>query len=321
MEGGQARGISVELQANGRSQSDDEIDLLEVFAALWGGKYLIACFAAIFLALASLFLWNAERKYTVSYTFTPVSSEGSSPSLAGLGGLASLAGVSLPSSDGGDVATYKALLRSEEVAASLMENNRLISLIFASEWDDARSVFEAPPQSGIGRVVGSVKYLLTGQTPAEYAQPNAPRLAEWLVEEIQVSEDRDTGFLTLSLELADPELARTVLQEITEATDAIIKERFIGSAEGTVEFYQRKLSSARSREHREALAQLIAQEEQKLMLASKGDYFVMEPLTHPTVSLNPTSPRSAMVLALAIVLGLFAGGATVLIRKAFKDAR
>ena len=311
----------MELDASGRSDSDDEIDLLEVFATLWGGKYLIACLMALFLALASLFLWNAERKYTVSYTFTPVSSEGSSPSLAGLGGLASLAGVSLPSSDGGDVATYKALLRSEEVAAALLENDRLISLIFAREWNPAGSYFEAPPQSEIGRVVGSVKYLLTGQATAEYAPPNAPRLADWLVKEIQVSEDRDTGFLTLSLELADPELARAVLQEITQVTDAIIKDRFIGSAEGTVEFYQRKLSSARSREHREALAQLIAQEEQKLMLASKGDYFVMEPLTHPTVSLHPTSPRSTIVLALAIVLGLFAGAAIALIRKALKDAR
>jgi uncharacterized protein involved in exopolysaccharide biosynthesis len=311
----------VKLEANGTSHSDDEIDLLEVFATLWGGKYLIVCFAAMFIALASLFLWNAERKYTVSYTFTPVSSEGSRPSLAGLGGLASLAGVSLPSSDGGDVAAYKALLRSEEVASSLLVNDRLISLIFANEWNSAGSFFEAPPQSGTGRVVQSVKYLLTGEAAAEYAPPNAPRLAKWLNTKIQVSEDRDTGFLTLSAETADPELARNVLQEITDATDAMIKDRFIESAEGTVEFYQSKLSSARAREHREALAQLIAQEEQKLMLASKGDYFVMEPLTPPTVSLEPTSPKSTLTLALAIVLGLFAGAAISLIKKAFKNAR
>ncbi len=311
----------MKLEANGTSHSDDEIDLLEVFATLWGGKYLIACFAAIFLSLASVFLWNAERKYTVSYTLTSVSSEGSSPSLAGLGGLASLAGVSLPSSDGGDVAEYKALLRSEEVASALMKNDRLISLIFTSEWNPAGSFFEAPPHSDIGRVVQSVKYLLTGEAAPEYTPPNAPRLAKWLVEVIQVSEDRDTGFLTLSAETADPELAKYVMQEITDATDAIIKDRFIESAAGTVEFYQSKLSSARAREHREALAQLIAQEEQKLMLASKGDYFVMEPLTYPTVSLEPTSPKSPLVLALAIVLGLFAGAAISLIKKAFKNAR
>jgi len=43
---------------------------------------------------------------------------------------------------------------------------------------------------------------------------------------------------------------------------------------------------------------------------------VAEPLTTPSVSLHPTSPKSSLVLALAVVLGGFLGAALVLIRKA-----
>jgi uncharacterized protein involved in exopolysaccharide biosynthesis len=52
------------------------------------------------------------------------------------------------------------------------------------------------------------------------------------------------------------------------------------------------------------------------MLASKGSYFVAEPLTTPSVSLYPTSPKSSLILALSVVLGGFFGAALVLIRKA-----
>ena len=46
------------------------------------------------------------------------------------------------------------------------------------------------------------------------------------------------------------------------------------------------------------------------------DYFVAEPLTTPSVSLYPTSPKSSLILALSVVLGGFFGAALVLIRKA-----
>jgi len=54
------------------------------------------------------------------------------------------------------------------------------------------------------------------------------------------------------------------------------------------------------------------------MLASKGSYFVAEPVTEPYVSINPTSPKASLVLALSVVLGSFFGAALILIRKALK---
>ena len=102
----------------------------------------------------------------------------------------------------------------------------------------------------------------------------------------------------------------------TEATDELMKERYIANAEQTLQFYQSKILTSRSREHREALAKLISAEDQKLMLASEGRHFVAEPLTCARISIDPTSPKSVLVLALALVLGGFAGAALVLIRSA-----
>ena len=66
--------------------ADDEIDLRELFAVLWRGKWLILSIPCVSLALASLYLNGAVRKHTVSMTFKPVIEESSGPNLAGLGG-------------------------------------------------------------------------------------------------------------------------------------------------------------------------------------------------------------------------------------------
>ena len=311
--------MSDQSQTQRSSSDDDEIDLRELFGALWRGKFLIMLSVVAAIALAALYLRSAERKYTVRYVFAPVASESAGPNLGGLGGLATLAGVSLPSSSSGDFLTFKFLLKSEEVAAQILEDEMLARAIFASEWDTNSRTYRKPPDGQYTPYIRTAKKLLTGQDARDYTPPNAARLSAWLSKAFNSSEDRDTGFLTLSAETPKPDLMIRVMAKATEQTDRLLKERYIASAEQTMGFYQQQLAKARAREHREALAKLIAQEDQKLMLASKGTYFVAEPLTEPSVSLNPTSPKASLVLALSVVLGGFFGAALVLIRKALRS--
>ena len=61
------------------SNSNDEIDLRDLFVSLWHGKYLIVFCILIFIAFASLYLRAAERKYSVNYVFKSVASENAGP--------------------------------------------------------------------------------------------------------------------------------------------------------------------------------------------------------------------------------------------------
>ena len=79
-------------------------------------------------------------------------------------------------------------------------------------------------------------------------------------------------------------------------------------------FYKEKLRTSRSREHREALAELISTEEQKLMFASRNEHFTAEPYINPTISLDPTSPNPIRILFLALFLGLLSGCGIILVR-------
>jgi hypothetical protein len=301
--------------------ADDEIDLRELFAELWRGKWLILSISCVSLALASLYLNGAVRKHTVSMTFKPVIEESSGPNLAGLGGLASLAGVSLPQSGSGDFATYRTLLGSQEVAERVIATTELLPAIFKNEWDAQNAQFREPSRGVLRQSLSGLKSVLTGDEKGDYIAPNPQRLSIFVEDTFALTLDKETGFLTVSAESDDPELIVALIIAATEATDELMKERYIINAEQTLQFYQSKILISRSREHREALAKLISAEDQKLMLTSEGRHFVAEPLTRATISMAPTSPKSVLVLALALMLGGCVGAAFVLIRSAVRNTK
>ena len=310
------------MMEHGRVENDDEIDLKELFLTLWQGKYLICLISFVAVVLASVYLHSAERKYSVEFVLKPVIEvSGGGPNLSGFSGLASLAGVSLPTSNSSDFVTYQKLIFSEEVADRVSSNTELLISLFGAEWNSTDKIFEAPPVGLVGVLKQVVKSTLTGVTKGEYIEPNPKRLSMLMDAKLNISTDSKTGFVSISTQTSSPDLMVSLITSAAQETDNLLKERFFATAEETLEFYQQKLLTSRSPEHRQALAILISAEDQKLMLASKGRNFVAEPLTMPSISLYPTSPKSSLVLALGFVLGIFMGAAIVLLRHAMRTPK
>jgi capsular polysaccharide biosynthesis protein len=300
---------------------NDEIDLRELFLALWRGKYIVFLVTILAIICASFYLRGSERTYSVQVVLKPVVAEASGPNLSGFSGLASFAGISLPSGSGSDFTTYQKLIFSEEVAEKVFTNRELVLKIFEGEWSSDTGSFVAPVSGRLGDMKQLVKSVLTGAEKGKYIPPNPKRLSMLMAGKFNISVDNSTGFLSITAETSSPDMIIELISNATQETDDLLKERFFVSAEDTLEFYYQKLLTSRSPEHREALAKLISAQDQKLMLASKSSNFVAEPLTMPSVSLYPTSPKPKVVLLLGFVLGIFLGAAIVLIRHAIAKPR
>jgi LPS O-antigen subunit length determinant protein (WzzB/FepE family) len=297
---------------------NDEIDLKDLFLTLWHGKIYIVLFSIVSIFFASFYLQSAERKYTIEYNLKPVGETKNSPPFSGLGGFASLAGIQLPTSSNNDFNIFKELITSAEVSEIIFDNKKIIKDIFSSEWNDSVNNYLKPQKSKAQTLKSNVKKLLTGNKEVNYVPPNPRRLANFINDNVQINEEKETGFLKFRSETSEPELILSLIIEATKASDKIMRQRYINFSKEPLTFYKDKLRIARSREHREALAELISKEEQKLMFASKGKYFIAEPYINPTISLYPTAPKPKLILALSLVLGLFLGAALVLIRHAIK---
>ena len=300
------------------SQSDNEINFLELFATLWRGKIYIFLFILISILFATVYLHKVERKYTVQYKLLPVTESKKGNSFDNLGGLASLAGVQLSSPGSNDFKIFQELLNSVEVSEILMADEELIKNIFSAEWNASQNNYNAVPKSKSQNIKSSIKKLLTGYADSTYIPPNSKRLKRFFSYNTKIAEDSNTGFLSISSETARPKLILSLIIAATEASDEIMRQRYIEFSTEPLAFYKNKLRTARSREHRQALAQLIGGEEQKLMLASRGKYFIAKPLINPTITMLPTSPKISLVLVLSLVLGLSSGIVLVLVRNAYK---
>lgn len=304
-----------------RTHNNDEIALKEFLLSLWYGKIYIVFFTFLSVFFASMHLQDAERKYLVEYKLKPVGENQPKNAFSNLGDFASIAGVQLPSNSSDNFMIFKELLTSVEVSKIIFENKALIKKIFSSEWNPSLNSFSYPPKSKTMTHITNFKRLLSGNKDVKYTPPNALRLSDYISKKIIISEDKKTGFLTIRSETSKPDMLLSLIVEICEVSDKIMRQRYITFSKEPLAFYKEKLRTSRSREHREALAELIGKEEQKLMFASVGKHFTAEPYIDPKISLYPTSPKPKQLLLLSLISGLFIGCGFILLRNLLQNAK
>lgn len=300
---------------------ETEIDLSEILSVIWEKKYLILFISLIGFSYASYYLNKAVRLYEVSIVLKPVNDhDGGKSSIGGLGGLASLAGISLSSGGSSDFITYTALLTSETAARSLFNEPLLVQNIFSQEWDPLSNDFIEPVSKKItSKYKRKLKKLLTGEIRMEYIKPDAKRISDHLASILDIATDVHTGFLIVKIKSAKPRLDAKLLLALTKHTDQIMKDKFLQMGNDAIDFYKLKIGKARSSEHREALARMITNEEKKLMLATRGGPFVAERLMGPSISARPIYPKNGLVLAMGLIIGTIVGIILVMIMAAIRS--
>ena len=118
---------------------DDEIDLKELFLVLWRSKWLISSLTTLAAATSVIYALSLPNIYTASALLAPAESSGGG--LSGLmkqyGGLASLAGVSLPSGEDGSRAQLGIqLMKSRAFISDFVERREILPELMAVEsWD------------------------------------------------------------------------------------------------------------------------------------------------------------------------------------------
>lgn len=284
---------------------DDEIDLKKLLNVIWQGKYFVIILSMISFAISSIYLRTLKPEYEVSLLLAPVQEEQTSPNFGNLGGLASLAGISLPTSNASDFSKFQIMLQTQEIATLVFRDKNLIRELFAAEWDINDKMFKEPKQNKIPSMKKYIEEVLTAQPPKKYIKPNPAKLTGLIRNSINISLDNKTKYLSLTAENSNPKLFSQLMVSMIKNTDELFKRKFVKQANDAVDFYQIKISKTRSQEHREILATLIAKEERKLLLATRDGPFVAEILTGPNISLNPTSPKTSLILALGILFGGF----------------
>lgn len=286
---------------------DDEIDLRALAALLWRHKFLIGFITVLCFLIAVLYLHFAEPVYRATLQVTAPQGQQSSSPGGGLGALAELAGAGglLGGADATSFELYLAGLTSLEAANRLATNEPLMRRVFASEWSEQTQSW-VEPDSTLREFIQAIKPWL-GMKNYPWSPPGGQRLQEFLEKNSAIGRDKKSPIVTITFEDPDPELAHAILTLLHREMDTLLRARNIRRSTDHIEYLTGKLATVTVIDYRQALIQALAKQEQNLMASRSDQPFAAEPFGDVFVSRRPVKPQNALVLALGVISGLFAG--------------
>lgn len=184
-----------------------------------------------------------------------------------------------------------ALLRSKAISRRFIENEGLLPIFFADQWDPENQTWR---ESDTGR------------------QPTLSDALRLFEHEIRfISRNDATRFIRVNIEWSDPALAADWANRLVDMTDSLIRKRDIDEARQSIRFLEELVRDAQLESVKQLLYSLIESHTKMIMVANVKDAYVftvVDPAVTPQVNDTINMPVS-FKLSLALI---FATGCSIL---------
>ena len=293
---------------------DDEIDLRELFMVLWSGKWLISAVTGLAAAISVVVALSLPNIYTASALLAPAESSGGG--LSGLmkqyGGLASLAGVSLPGGEEGSRAQLgMQLMKSRAFIGDFVERRDILPELMAVEsWD-----------AGSGKIIFDPDdyETATGTWVRDVDLPKQPKPSlleahEEFMDILGVSEDKQTGYVTVSVDHHSPVIAAQWVNWLIEDVNAAVKAQDVTEAQKSIEYLKQQVANTSLADLQAMFFELIQSQTETVMLAEVRPEYVFKTIDPAVVPEEKSKPSRALICVLGTLLGGMLGVVIVLIR-------
>jgi uncharacterized protein involved in exopolysaccharide biosynthesis len=283
----------------------EEMSAREQLALVWKSKVLIGIVTFVFGAAAVAVAFILPKQYEASVVLSPVSNNMSSGGLGGnlgsmasqFGGLAALAGISVT----GDSAKSESLavLQSEYLTESFIQQNNLLPVLYAKLWDPVRKVW-------------------TTQDPLK--TPTLWKANKKFDETVRkIIPNAKTGIVSMTITWRNPKQAADWANGMVQMTNEYLRDKAIHEADRNIAYLNEEAAKSNVVEVRQAIYQLMKTEINRAMIArgSKEYAFrVIDPATPPELA---SSPRKALWVLGGLVAGFMLALFYVLTRASLRQ--
>ncbi|WP_417566246.1 Wzz/FepE/Etk N-terminal domain-containing protein [Marinobacter sp.] len=299
--------------------ADDEIDLRQLFATLWAGKWLIIAVTFLFAAGGAAYALSKPNIYQSSVLLAPANEEGGMGGISGqLGGLASLAGINIGSGGSNQTVIAKEVLRSRAFLADFIDRHNLAVPLMAvdgwnikqSDWQYNREVYNPETGQWLPNEDGK------SQQPTDWDLVKA-----FKENHLSVSENKENGMVTFSVKSLSPPAAQQWAQWLVEDINEHMRRQDVAEAEARINYLESKLTDTNIAGMQQVFYQLIESETRTVMLANAQQEYVFKTIDPAVVPQEKSEPKRAMIAILAIMLGGMLGVFVVFFRSFLKGGR
>ena len=282
---------------------DDEINLRELFTVLWVGKIKIIAITAMFAIMSVFYALSVPNQYKASVSLVPAQQQsgGISGALAQLGGIASLAGVSLGSGDSSESQIAQRIMQSWSFIDDFIKSNNLEIDIFAAEgWDRASGKLNIDEDLYNS---GTTQWLVKNEETNKVGMPSSWRLFETFTEILSVSEDKKTGLVSMSIEYYSPQIAKQWLDMYISAINKHMQERQMAKVTRNIEYLEAQIAKTTIAEMQEVFYTIIEEQLKSKMLAEANPDYAFVAVSPSMVPEQKSQPKRALICILGTLLG------------------
>ena len=281
---------------------DDEIDLRELFSVLWAGEKLIVGITAIFALVAVFYALSIPNQYRATAIVSPAQDSGGglSGALGQLGGLASLAGVSIGGGESSEAQVAQEIMRSRGFIEEFISENKLAVEVFAAEgWNMSGNQLEIDPD-----IYDVDSSLWVRDIPAGKALvPSGWELYEKFSEMFSVSEDKKTGMISISVEYFSPELAKNWVDKLIVGINQHMQSRKLEKVNINIQYLEAQIEKTSIAEMREVFYTIIEEQIKSKMLAEASPEYAFVTVSPAMVPEEKSQPKRALICILGTLLG------------------
>jgi uncharacterized protein involved in exopolysaccharide biosynthesis len=297
---------------------DDEIDLRELFATLWAGKWLIILITVIFAAGGVAYALYKPDIYQSSVLLAPTYGGGASGLGGQLGGLASLAGVNIGQDNSSNTAIAKEVLQSRAFLASFINRHELAVPMLGTvgwsirenRWIYDREVYN-PDTEEWGR-----------DDDGESLKPTDWDLVKKFKEaHLSVSQNDENGMVTIAIKSQSPVVAQQWAQWLVRDINEHMRNQDIEEAEASIGYLEGKLNETNIAGMQQVFYQLIESETRTVMLANAQKEYVFKTVDPAVVPQEKSEPKRALIAVVATMLGGMLSIFIVFIRAFVKNGK
>ena len=285
------------------NQYDDEIDLRELFAVLWAGKIKIIVITAVFAVASVIYALSVPNQYKATALLAPAQSDGGglSGALGQLGGLASLAGVSLGGGESGEAQIAQEIMKSWSYIEGFIADNNIAVEVYAAEgWSKGSNELQFDDDLyDTETKIWSVENDTTG----EVGPPSSWKLFESFSERLTVSEDKKSGLVSVSIEYYSPQIAKQWVDLYVQSVNRFMQQRQVDKVTRNINYLQEQIEKTSIAEMQEVFYTIIEEQTKNKMLAEASPDYVFVAVGPSMVPEQKSQPKRALICILGTLLG------------------
>tara|TARA_B100002019_G_scaffold291028_1_gene310100 strand:- start:4616 stop:5548 length:933 start_codon:yes stop_codon:yes gene_type:complete len=269
------------------SIEQDDTDLLELFRTILYAWKSIFGITIICTGMAVTYALYAPEVFKAETLLAPATDEksGASSALSQFGGLAAMAGISIPSDS--NVEQVVATLQSRKFLRQYIDSKSLLPVFFEEIWDAENQAWLV-------------------ETREE--EPTQQKAVDLFKDEIlSVDEDKKSGLINLSISWKDPRVAAEWANDLVKQLNEQLRSKAIADSRIRVGYLEQELAKTTLQDLRAVLYNLLESEKQKAMLANVNEDFALEVIDPAVAPETRYKPKRKLIVALGVVCGGFLG--------------